>query len=121
MSINRQTAKITGVLGVTVLACMLISPLGLPRISEALGDPCFVYKKTIWLGAVILLASAMLTFILLRINNSSLVYTLSLLILQISFLAMYTYAVLFLDDCISCFAFLTKSCGIQDALWQVQR
>ena len=88
----------------------------MPNITKALSEPCSIYKQTIWLSITILFIAALLSFIVMKSNNSNLNESLLVVSLQIVFITIYTYAVLFFDDSISSFAFLTRTCGIHNAL-----
>lgn len=113
---NIQISKGLGVISITAIACMLISPLGLPKVSEALNNPCHVYYRTILLSAAIVLVSSLLSFAFLKTHKVNLTSSIVTIALHVAFLSLFTYATLFIDDCISCFAFLTSSCERSHAL-----
>lgn len=107
-----QITRTMMIVSITVLACILIDPLGLPNVSEALDKPCYVFKRNIFLGLLIILVSGALSFIFLRLRKTSLSWSLSVASVQAIFLSLFAFGVLFMDDCISCFAFLTRSCEL---------
>ena len=90
--------------------------MGTPNIPKALSEPCAVYKETILIVIAIMFIAAALSFIVMRNNNTKPNKALFIVLLLVAFIAIFSYGVLYFDDSISSFSFLTRSCGTNNTL-----